>query len=244
MRKSCSGDRSSRRIPAAKASALMDAVAARQLRALFLVLIACLLASLSSASRATEVYGGLGTGGVEIGLGDRVGGPISLRVSGEFLRISREFESDGATYDTRLKFSNLGLYADYFAFAGGFRLTAGAVIGTRRATGNAVASNGTLSINGSSFPAAGENVGAIARFPRTAPFLGIGYGHHQSSKGSGFYADLGVVIGKAQAQILPSAGIAAAAGQANIDAEQRRLQDSVNKLKAYPIIKMGYSFNF
>jgi len=86
----------------------MDALPASQLRALFLVFIACLLASLSDSSRATEKYGGLGTGDVEMGIGERVGGPASLRVSGEFLRVSREFESDGATYDTRLKFSNLG----------------------------------------------------------------------------------------------------------------------------------------
>lgn len=212
--------------------------------AALLPIIVLLLSAVPSSSPAAELYGGLGTGGVEVGIGERVGGPLGLRMSGEFLRVSRDFESDDASYDTKLKFSSLGLYADYFAFGGGFRLTAGAVIGTRKASGNAVANNGSLSINGSSFPAAGESVGAVAKFRDVAPFIGIGYGHHQPAKGSGFYADLGVVIGKAEAQLFPSAGIAAAAGQANIDAEQRKLQDNVNKLKAYPIIKIGYSFSF
>lgn len=184
------------------------------------------------------------TTGVEIGVAERVGGAAGLRMSAEFLKVGRNFESDGATYDTKLKFSSLGLYGDYFITGGGFRLSAGAVIGTRKATGNAVATNGTLSINGSSYPAAGESVGAEAKFPSAAPYIGIGYGHHQPSKGSGFYLDLGVVIGKANTTISPSAGIVAAAGQANVDAEQRKLQDSVDKLKAYPVLKFGFSFAF
>ena len=122
------------------------------------------------------MFGGLGTTGVEIGVAERVGGAAGLRMSAEFLKVGRNFESDGATYDTKLKFSSLGLYGDYFITGGGFRLSAGAVIGTRKATGNAVATNGTLSINGSSYPAAGESVGAEAKFPSAAPYIGIGYG--------------------------------------------------------------------
>jgi len=61
------------------------------------------LATLTQPSRAAELYGGLGTSGVEVGIGERVGGRVSLRMSGEFLRVSRDFESDGATYDTKLK---------------------------------------------------------------------------------------------------------------------------------------------
>lgn len=201
-------------------------------------------ALLSSQARATEVFGGLGTSGVEVGVSERIGGSAGLRMSAEFLKIGRDFESDGATYDTKLKLSTLGLYGDYFVAGGGFRLTAGAVIGTRKASGNAVASNGSLTINGTPYPAAGESVGAEAKFPSAAPYFGIGYGHHQPTKGSGFYVDLGVVIGRADTKLSPSAGLVAAAGQANIDAEQRKLQDSVNRLKAYPVLKFGFSFAF
>lgn len=208
------------------------------------LLIAAAAALLPGKAEATEVFGGLGTSGVEVGVAERIGGSAGLRMSAEFLKIGRDFESDGATYDTKLKFSSLGVYGDYFVAAGGFRLTAGAVIGTRKATGNAVATNGSITINGSTYPAAGESVGAEAKFPSAAPYVGIGYGHHQTSKGSGFYLDLGVVIGKADAKLSPSAGLAAAAGPANIAAEQQKLQDSVNKLKAYPVLKFGFSYAF
>ena len=59
--------------------------------------------------------------------------------------------------------------------------------------------------------------------------------------------DVGEVVGHgldAEAQFFGNCRVVAAAGQANLDAEQRKLQDNVNKLKAYPIIKIGYSFSF
>lgn len=199
---------------------------------------------LAGKANAVEVFGGLGSSGVEIGLAERVGGGVGLRMSGEFLRVGRDFESDGTTYDTKLKFATLGLYGDYFVAGGGFRLSGGVVIGTRKASGNAVVRDGAISINGTSYPAAGESVGASARFPSAVPYVGIGYGHHQPSKGSGFYLDFGVAIGKAEAKVTPSPGLAAAAGQANVDAEQRKLQHDVDKIKAYPVLKFGFSYAF
>lgn len=195
------------------------------------------------SAHALEAFAGLGTTGLEVGVAERVGGATGLRMSAEFLDLSRDFERNGASYDTRLKFSSLGLYADYF-LAGGFRLSAGAVLGTRKVSGNAVATNGTVTINGTTYPAAGESVFAQAKFPAAAPYLGIGWGHHQPSPGMNFYMDLGVVIGRADANLTPSAGILAAAGPANVAAEQANLQESVNKLKLYPALKLGFGYRF
>jgi hypothetical protein len=194
-------------------------------------------------ARAAEVFAGLGTTGLEVGVAERVGGALGLRMSAEFLDLARDFERSGATYDTRLKFTSLGLYGDYFV-AGGVRITAGALVGTRKATGNAVVTNGTITINGTTYPAAGESVAARAEFPSFAPYVGIGYGHHQPSKGLNFYFDLGVAIGKADAKIEPSPGLLAAAGPANIAAEQANLQESVDKLKFYPALRLGFGYAF
>ncbi|WP_341891143.1 hypothetical protein [Variovorax sp. YR752] len=205
-----------------------------------------LLAILALAPRpadAVELFGGIGTTGLEIGVGERVGPNTGLRLSGEFLDLSRDFERNGASYDTKLKFSTLAVYGDYF-LGDRFRLTAGAQFGTRKASGNAVASNGTITINGVTYPAAGESVDAEAKFPSTTPYLGIGWGHAQTGQGLSFYVDAGVLVGKADAKITPSAGLLAAAGQANIDAEQRNLQESVDKLKLFPAVKFGIGYKF
>lgn len=197
----------------------------------------------STPVQAVELFGGVGTTGLEIGLGSRIGSNSGLRMDAEFLDYSRSFDRNGASYDTKLKFSSLGVYGDYF-LGDSFRLTAGALIGQRKASGNGVATNGTITINGTSYPAAGESVDAQAQFPSFAPYLGIGFGHAQSSKGLSFYFDAGVAIGKADAKITASPGLVAAAGQSNIDAEQRNLQESVDKLKFFPAVKFGVGYNF
>ena len=200
-------------------------------------------ALVSTSAQAVELFGGLGTTGLEIGLGSRIGPNTGLRMDAEFLDYSRSFDRNGASYDTKLKFSTLGVYGDYF-LGSSFRFTAGALIGQRKASGNGVATNGTITINGTTYPAAGESVAAEARFPSFAPYLGIGFGHAQVSKGLSFYFDAGVAIGKADAKITASPGLVAAAGQSNIDAEQRNLQDSVDALKFFPTVKFGLGYNF
>jgi hypothetical protein len=197
----------------------------------------------AAPATAVELFGGIGTSGFEIGLGSRLGSNTGVRMDAEFLDYGRTFDRNGATYDTKLKFSALGVYGDYF-LGNSFRLTAGALLGQRKATGSGVATNGTITINGVSYPAAGESVAAEAKFPSFAPYLGIGFGHAQSSKGVSFYFDAGVAIGKADAKITPSAGLLAAAGQSNIDAEQRNLQESVDKLKFFPTVKFGLGYKF
>jgi hypothetical protein len=198
---------------------------------------------LSTPAHAVELFGGVGTTGFEIGLGSRIGSSTGLRMDAEFLDYSRSFDRNGASYDTKLKFSSLGVYGDYFV-VDSFRLTAGALIGQRKASGNGVATNGTITINGATYPAAGESVDAEAKFPSFSPYLGIGFGHAQSGKGLSFYFDAGVAIGKADAKITASPGLVAAAGQSNIDAEQRNLQESVDKLKFFPAVKFGLGYNF
>ena len=92
-----------------------------------------------------------------------------LRMSAEFLKVGRNFRKRRRDLRHQAEVLQPGPSGDHFITGGGFRLSAGAVIGTRKATGNAVATNGTLSINGSSYPAAGESVGAEAKFPRPRP---------------------------------------------------------------------------
>lgn len=222
---------------------IMSTTAAASSKTVARVLLVAGAILCAAPATAVELFGGIGTSGFEIGLGSRLGSSTGVRMDAEFLDYGRTFDRNGATYDTKLKFSALGVYGDYF-LGNSFRLTAGALLGQRKATGSGVATNGTITINGVSYPAAGESVAAEAKFPSFAPYVGIGFGHAQSSKGISFYFDAGVAIGKADAKITPSAGLLAAAGQSNIDAEQRNLQESVDKLKFFPAVKFGLGYTF
>jgi len=206
--------------------------------------VAACAAFVCTPAAAGEVFAGLGTSGVELGYATRLAPGTGLHVDGEFLSLKRKFEDNGASYDTKLKFSALGLYGDLF-LGESFRLTGGAVIGSRKVEGTGVSSGGTITINGTSYVvAAGETVTVDAKFSSVSPYLGIGFGHAKASESVGFYFDAGAVFGKPKVRLTPSATLLAQAGQANVDAEQARLQEKMNKLRAYPVIKLGLTYGF
>jgi hypothetical protein len=206
--------------------------------------IAACATSVCLPASAGEVFAGLGTTGVELGFAAKLAPAAGFHVDAEFLSLKRKFDDNGATYDTKLKFSNLGLYGNLF-LTDSFRITGGAVMGSRKVTGTGVTTGGTVTINGVSYPvAAGESVTVDAKFPSVSPYLGLGFGHSASSDGLGFYFDLGAVFGRPKAKLTPSANLLAQAGQANVDAEQAKLQEKMDKLRVYPVIKLGLSFGF
>jgi hypothetical protein len=206
--------------------------------------VAACAAFVAAPATAGEVFAGLGTTGVELGYATRLAPGTGLHVDGEFLSLKRKFDDNGATYDTKLKFAALGLYGDLF-LGESFRFTGGAVIGSRKVEGTGVSSGGTITINGTSYVvAAGETVTVDAKFPSVSPYLGLGFGHARASEGLGFYFDAGAVFGKPKVKLTPSATLLAQAGQANVDAEQAKLQEKMNKLRAYPVIKLGLTYGF
>jgi hypothetical protein len=81
------------------------------------------------------------------------------------------------------------------------------------------------------------------KFPRSTPYLGIGWGHQQET-GLRFAADIGAMIGKATATTSGRGQLATAQGQADIDAELDKLRDGVAKIRFVPQISfaIGYAF--
>lgn len=213
----------------------------RTLLALFLA--AGALGALPTASFAAEAYAGVGSTGYELGVAQRLGDRTGLRVDAEFLNHGHDFARSGARYDATLKFSSLGVFADYF-LGDTFRLTGGALLGTRKATGTAVATNGSITVNGVNYPAGGESLAVEVSFPSVSPYLGVGLGHGRTTPGFNFYLDIGVAFGRAEVSLRPSAGLLAAAGQANIDAEQANVQEGADHLRAYPAVKLGLGYRF
>ena len=50
----------------------------------------------STSAQAAELFGGVGTTGLEIGLGSRISSNAGLRMDAEFLDYSRSFDRNGA----------------------------------------------------------------------------------------------------------------------------------------------------
>lgn len=207
-----------------------------------IILTALILAT--GTAMAAEVYTGVGTTGLKLGYSHTLSNNFGARAEYNTLDYDRDFNTSDADYEGNIKFNSAGLYLDYFPFSNGFRVSAGALIGNNKISANGKPKNGTYTINGQQYNAAGESVSATAKFPDVQPYVGIGYGYAPKRTGLGFYADLGVAYGKPKTTLTVSQGLRAQAGQANIDAERNKLQDEVDKLKTYPVLNVGVSYAF
>lgn len=214
------------------------------MKAMILINGLTVMALVSGAAMADgEAYLGLGTTGYTVGYTYPLSETSGIRAEYNGMDYSHNVSSASETYNAKIKLSNLGAYYDYH-IAGGFRATVGLVETNSKFTGTATASSGTYTINGTSYSAAGETLGFEAKMPSTMPYFGLGYGHVASNSGWGFYGDIGFLYGKPKSQLNASSGLVAAAGQTNIDAENQKLQDQLNKFEFYPVLQVGASYTF
>lgn len=194
---------------------------------------------------ANELSIGVGTTGTTIGYARALSRGTGLRVEWNSLRHEGTFESEDATYDSVLDVKAAGLYLDLFPFdSSSFRLTVGAVSGVRQFDLEAQPRNGTITIDGQQYDAEGERMFGTVTWPKTAPYLGIGFGHKASERGLSLVFDLGVIHGSPTVKLDATPSLKQAAGESNIEAERQRVQEEADKAKVYPVIKIGLGYSF
>ncbi|MBN4076936.1 hypothetical protein JYT48_01545 [Mariprofundus ferrooxydans] len=155
-------------------------------------------------------------------------------------------------YDAALKLRSAGILADLYPFAGKFRISAGLYYNGNKfnVTGvPSVAQNFT--INNTVYNTA--NIGSVngtVDFNKFAPYLGIGWGDSVSAGSPlGFSFELGALYqGKPKTTLTTSKSLANPTAQAllgsNIAAEKKKLDDSLNNFKFYPVISLGINYKF
>ena len=209
-------------------------------------LAALLAAALQSSAHAGEAYGAVGIPGVMGGYAHTLNDRLALRADYASLGShNKDGNREGINYKGKLKLARVGLFADYFPAAGGFRLTGGLTFNdmSLKLRSNMPAGS-TINVGGTNYVANGnEYLNADVKIPRVTPYLGIGWGHHRREAGWGFIADAGVSIGKAKLDVdtnLATYGVS----QADIDREVRDLRDDVAKVRVVPQLSLGMSYRF
>lgn len=192
---------------------------------------------------AAEVYTQIGTEGIGIGAGSAVSDAFGVRGEFNFGRIDGDFRSGDIDYEAKAKLRGLGVYGDWYPVPGPFRLTAGANFNSSRvdATGT---SSSTITINGRVYSAVGETVIARIEWPSVMPYVGIGVGHGARARGWGFFADLGVLIGRPKTTLTATPNLLAQVPPADLERERRELQDKADDFRVYPVLKIGLSYGF
>ncbi|AJC18347.2 hypothetical protein PSP20601_04836 [Pandoraea sputorum] len=205
-----------------------------------------MLACISHA-QAIEVYGAVGTEGLGVGAGVGVTNHLGVRADVNGLALSHSFTAGQVRYDGKARFVHGGVYADFFPAPATlpFRLTAGMLVGNDHVdlVGHAVQS--TYVYRGVAYSTAGQSVNGRIKLPTVRPYVGIGFGHSPlATPGWSMSFDAGVAYGKPTVELDVPPLITAIVGQATVDDQRQQLQDKADKLKFYPIVKVGVTYKW
>ena len=182
------------------------------------------MAAISSAGQAQDIYAGIGLPGLyTLGIAQLVSANFGLRAEySAGLSVSKDGNQDGVNVPWSFKANRGGAFADWYPTSGGFRLVGGLTFNDIKAEFNATGS-GSSTINGKPVNMAGETYNVLVKFPDTTAYVGLGYGHRHSNTS------------------LVSSGKAT---QADVDAQNQKIGDSVGGLSALPSASIGLLYRY
>ena len=220
-------------------------------------LAACALAGLgllvARPAAAVEAYAATGFPYALVGIAQPLSPLFAVRADfGTIAHHSYTGSTSDNDFKGNINYNRAALLGDWFVASGGFRLSGGVTLNQAKATVTASAHSGKITIGGTQYdaPSSLYYVQSDLSFPKAAPYVGLGWGHHDSTPGLSFNFDLGASIGTAKATPLkPSAALAtelaaAPGGGPDLTQENRDFQDDVHKFKAIPQLTIGLGYRF
>jgi len=225
------------------------------------ICVSAVFCSLSLPTHAMGVYTKAGIAGVGVGYFHGVTEHLSLRSDFSIVRkFTRDFASRAGSYTVSLDANQWGIYGDWFPFGNGFRLSTGIHVRRLQVQAHGQPADGAFTIRFGPLKWSvkfkpEDTFTGLVKFPAVAPYLGIGWGYHDTQKpGLGFVFDLGVSFGKPSAKLIISDSLqtkirlARLTGASSVDAllkgEQQKLNDTANAFKAFPQVYVGVSYRF
>jgi hypothetical protein len=204
------------------------------------------------AAQAQSVYAGIGIAGLSAGYAHTYSDLLGARAElGWVPSLSRSFVEDGIEYTGSVRGLRASALFDLHPLRGGFRLTAGLSGGDLSGEFSGAPSSGsTITIGGATV-----NVGPADRYsaaiemPSVMPYLGFGWGH-APSRGWGFHADVGALIGSAtvSGSLSPSLRAKIALSGRDPDAELEReldtIRETAGELSLIPVLSIGLSYRW
>lgn len=190
-----------------------------------------------------------------LGAGIEVSTPLKEQYAVRFningASYSRTETEEQIEYDADLKFANAGILLDYFPFEQrGFRLTAGVYYNGNTVDGTAQPEAGTYTINGFTYEASDiASLDASLDFDRFAPYLGLGWGTQERTKGFNFSLDVGILFSKPSLTYSVTCGDTTDAAmceqiKADVALEKASVDDDLDDINFYPVVMLGVAYNF
>lgn len=215
----------------------------------FFTIIICLVNTAQAADYG--ISGSVGSTGISLHTSFSLQQDINGRVGFNYFSYSTHSNTSDLNYDLKIKLKTIDALVDWYPMANTFRITGGIVFNGNNANATGKASSNTYTLNGNTYLAtqAGTLNGKID-FNRFSPYLGVGWGNSLNNlNSSGLSADLGILFQSSAKTQLTNNGCtldAALCSQLanDVAAEQAKLNDKANKLKLYPVIRLGINYRY
>jgi len=214
----------------------------------FRLVLATLFASIALPAMADDnIWFGVKAGTLGLGV-EATWRPIrylDFRIGANKFSYDDNGSEAGIDYDTELDLQSFYATANLRPPLSPFRFTAG-IVSNGNELNLASRSTSTFDIGGSTFTSAqvGQLQGGI-QFDSVSPYAGVGFDFRLFDT-LGLNLDVGVLF-----QGTPQASLRATGPIANdptflteLALEQQELQNSVDEYELYPVVSLGFSFNF
>ena len=204
-------------------------------------------AAVSNPASADDFWLGAKVGTLGIGM-EAAWRPIpwmDLRAGGNLYDYEESGSQSGINYDATLQLSTYYLTANFLFPASPFRISVGGFSNSNEVQ-MISAENSTFNIGGTSYSAADVGtLNSITSFDSTSPYLGAGFDFSLFGK-VGLSLDFGVLWQGDPKVSLTANGLLADDPTfiAALEEERLELEDDMDALKAYPVISLGFNFNF
>jgi hypothetical protein len=218
--------------------------------------------------RRTSSKLGIGVKASLLGVGLETAVPVAskLNLRGGFNAINykRSFTKDGITYTGNLNWRSGETNLDWFPFGGGFHFSPGFIFyDGNKATANASVPGGqTFTLSGTTYMSSAadpvKGTGKLS-FDKVAPTFRLGFGNliPRSGRHWSLLLEVGAAYQGSPHAALNLSGTACSfigtncvnaatdpTVQASVAAEQTKLNHDLSLFKFYPLISLGFGFNF
>ena len=214
----------------------------------------------SQTGSGYAVFGEVSTLGLGVGLTTAFSPNFNGRIGFNTFSFNTAIEETDVSYDADVDLQNISALVDWYPEqGGGFHLTGGLIFNDNKiAVVGQPSATATVTFNNR--PISAARVGTLegeATFPNSiAPYIGIGWGNPvRRGQNLSFFVNLGVMFpGSPQVSLRPTDPRVNAVAASNptagsalaiaLDREERRLEEKLSPLQAYPVLSLGVSYQF
>jgi hypothetical protein len=213
--------------------------------------IAALLVALAATGTAVADHNfGVGVKAGTLGIGvEGTWRPLpylDLRVGANQYNYSDNGIYGGVNYDAEIDLDSYYVTGNFRFPLSPFRLTGGLYSNGNEFNAVSADNGAIILIGGDPYPAdAVGTLSASAAFDSTSPYFGVGFDFTVFGK-VGMNLDFGVLLQGSPQVSMATDGLLAGdpTFEASLDAERAELEDELNDYKVWPVVSLGFVFNF